>query len=32
MKKRVHFDRSAAVLISVGEAETGSGGDQPVKE
>ena len=28
----VHFVGSASEWLSVGEAETGSGGDQPVKE
>ena len=32
LKKCVHSVGSVAVLISVGEAATGSGGDQPVKE
>jgi len=32
LKNGVHFVASAADSVSVGEAETGSGGDQPVKE
>ena len=32
LKKGVHFVGSPAEWSSVGEAETGSGGDQPVKE
>jgi hypothetical protein len=32
LKNDVHFVASAADSFAVGEAETGSGGDQPVKE
>jgi hypothetical protein len=32
LKNSVHFVASAADWLLVGEAETGSGGDQPVKE
>jgi hypothetical protein len=32
LKKHVHFIASPSGLSPVGEAETGSGGDQPVKE
>jgi hypothetical protein len=32
MKSGVHFIRFPSEWFSVGEAETGSGGDQPVKE
>ena len=32
LKNAVHFEGSPAELSAVGEAETGSGGDQPVKE
>jgi hypothetical protein len=32
LKNAVHFVGRAADWVAVGEAETGSGGDQPVKE
>ena len=32
LSSAVHFERSPSEWLLVGEAETGSGGDQPVKE